>query len=297
MRKLMLCLLVAVNAYAVDHGLSFLTISCDANTGAMGETGVSTWHNALSGLQNPALIPDQLQPTVSVTHNDWILDAEVQTLAVGVPLGPVWMAMDLRRHAVEDIELQTNPDSEPEGYYDADDVAGGLALAMALPKNFGLGVAVRRVHEKIYDEETHGWAFDAGAHWNGPETWIRPLQLGLAVHHLGSMSELENEAPELPTTVQGGVTIERVIPVTQWKNALSLEYRSVRDNDSNVLLGLAVSPGSMLHLRAGYMTGYEERGLTLGFGLGWRGMTLDYAYLPIDSELGDTHKFSFSFAL
>ena len=297
MRSLIVCLLLAANAYAVDHGLAFLTISCDANSGALGETGVSVYHNTLSSLQNPALMPEHWQPTVSVTHNDWIYDANVQTLAAGVPLGPVWLSADLRRHAVEDIELQTSPDENPEGTYDADDVAGGLSIAVPLPQGFGAGASVRRVHEKILSEDTRGWAFDAGVHWQGPKEWSRPLQAGVVVQHLGNMSELDQEAPELPRTIQGGVTMSRVLPVSQWQSALSVEYRSVRDNDANVLVGVAVSPISALQLRAGYMTGYDDRALTLGFGLVWRGLTLDYGYLPMDSELGDTHKFTFSFAL
>jgi hypothetical protein len=47
-------------------------------------------------------------------------------------------------------------------------------------------------------------------------------------------------------------------------------------------------------VRFGYKNGYDVQGVTMGLGVGWKSLRFDYAYLPIDYELGDAHRFSLS---
>ena len=87
--------------------------------------------------------------------------------------------------------------------------------------------------------------------------------------------------------VARGVPVVRIFHVDGPKtpdNAFAVESGHVRPLD-----GLA--------LRGGWMSGYEERGATLGAGFAWRGMKLDYAWLPFSNALDDVHRFTFSFAL
>jgi hypothetical protein len=48
----------------------------------------------------------------------------------------------------------------------------------------------------------------------------------------------------------------------------------------------------MLALRAGYQTGYDDKGLAAGLGLYLKNLEFGYAYTPFLSNLGDSHRFS-----
>jgi hypothetical protein len=52
----------------------------------------------------------------------------------------------------------------------------------------------------------------------------------------------------------------------------------------------------MLMLRFGYKSGYDVQGATMGAGIAWKSLRFDYAYMPIDYELGDAHRFSLTVA-
>ena len=52
----------------------------------------------------------------------------------------------------------------------------------------------------------------------------------------------------------------------------------------------------MLALRAGYKVGYDSQGATFGFGVTYREVSFDYAFLPVSNELGDSHRFGVGFS-
>ena len=43
--------------------------------------------------------------------------------------------------------------------------------------------------------------------------------------------------------------------------------------------------------RAGYAAGYDTRSWSAGFGIGVNRFEFDYAFVPYDDDLGDTHRF------
>jgi hypothetical protein len=48
----------------------------------------------------------------------------------------------------------------------------------------------------------------------------------------------------------------------------------------------------MLSLRMGYKTGFESQNVSFGAGLRRNEYSFSYAYLVIDNDLGDSHRFS-----
>ena len=64
------------------------------------------------------------------------------------------------------------------------------------------------------------------------------------------------------------------------------------DNDAKAHFGLEYSYQKLLMLRFGYKSGYDIQGATMGAGVAWKSLRFDYAYMPVDYEMGDAHRFS-----
>jgi hypothetical protein len=296
---LLAALLVAGAARAAD-GLAFLKIDADAASAARGECAAGGWSTAMGGLRNPALAPADGRWHVALTQADWIFDSDYSALALQVPLGAIGLGLDLRSLAIEDIELRDGPDPDPLGSYRVDDLAFGLRLSAPLPLMPGLraGVAARRVQEKIDQQDSKGWVFDAGLRWEqaDPER-SRLWGVSVAARNLGSGSEFITEGPEAPRLISLGVERQLPLPLVGWTGGVQAEWRHLREDGGHLHLGLQVNPAAGLALRGGWMGGYDERGPTLGAGFAWRGLVLDYAWLPFDSALDDVHRFTLGFAM
>ncbi len=64
------------------------------------------------------------------------------------------------------------------------------------------------------------------------------------------------------------------------------------DNDAKVHFGAEYRYHRIFAARLGFKGGYEVQGATMGFGIYYRNLRFDYAWMPIDYELGDSHRFS-----
>lgn len=57
-------------------------------------------------------------------------------------------------------------------------------------------------------------------------------------------------------------------------------------------MGMEYNYRRLVSVRAGYKANYDVQGATLGFGVVYRNLRFDYAYMPIESVFGDIHRFS-----
>jgi len=271
---------------------------------------------AASALGNPALMPEGRRGVFTITHNRWIASSDMHTAAACFPAGPVWITLDARMLELNGFELRENSNPEPLGVFALQDVAAGISVAARLNSALSAGVALRRVHEKIYNRSAGGYLADFGLHAAGGEFELGPLrgagwQTGLVLRNLGHLDEFLNEDPLPPGILAVAAGFEDLLPWWGRPSRLLLEYRfELKGADelkllplrkfverAHLHLGGELRPLDPLALRAGWMTGYEDRGFTWGFGLVWRSMRLDYANLPFDRDFSDTHKFTFSFPL
>jgi hypothetical protein len=298
----LLALSLAAGARA-ETGLAFLTICTDGAGGAMGEVQVLDGGNALCGIANPALAPRGEKLHLALTWQDWLYDSQVQALSAAWRVGPLTLGLDLRTLDAGSFELRSGPNPAPEGEFAQSDLALGLRLAWSVTPWLSAGVALRRIQEKIYTEDSHGWVGDLGLAGSGPAPIAGPLdwrrwQAGLALRHLGTMSAFVNEAPELPRTLALAAGAEGLLPGLGWPQRLEIELRSLQDDGAHLHLGFETTPVAGFALRTGWMSGYSNRAWTAGMGFAWRGLALDWSWLPYSGELDQsTHRFTFAFAL
>ena len=282
-------------------GLAFLKIAPEAASAALGENAAGGWRNALSPVLNPALAPLDQRWHISLNQTDWIFDTSYLALGFQAPLRKWSLGADLRVLSSTGFELRPDANPEPQGDFRVDDLAVGLNASAPLGQRLRVGAALRRIEEKIYNQASLGWTTDLGLRWEKPvavaEEASGLLGLSLAARNLGYSSEFPSEAPEPPRAFSLGGEWRGPLPLAGWPGGLQAELRHLQDDGTHLHLGAELLPAAGLVLRGGWMSGYNDRGATLGLGFAWRGLMLDYAWLPFSNALEDVHRFTFSFAL
>jgi hypothetical protein len=154
-------------------------------------------------------------------------------------------------------------------------------------------VSGKFLYEKIYVDESSGYAIDAGAFYR-----LSPsLSLGLAVNNLGSVNELKDDPITLPALLRAGGAYTDALAerftYTITGDVVNIFSASVL----HVHAGGEVCFDNTIALRAGYQTGYEAKTVSGGLGVYYGMLRFDYAFMPLQSTLGTAHTFSLSFRI
>jgi hypothetical protein len=104
--------------------------------------------------------------------------------------------------------------------------------------------------------------------------------------------KFEDEKFNLPTLYKIGGAYSGHENYFKGSFILSLDLVKPRDNDLKIHLGGEYTYKDMFILRSGYQIGYDEKNISLGLGLKIKKYSIDYAFVPFSSDLGNSHRFS-----
>jgi hypothetical protein len=280
-------ILTSAGCVYATNGLAFLKVCPDARSSAIGEA--LTYDQKYNFFHHPAALALIDKRGLALNHSLWILDTEINYLEVHFP-GYLNVSFHLLSTGVEDIEVRTTPSPQPVSYVDSRDLALGLTLARSINPHLHLGVSFNFIHEHILNEDTEGLACDLGAIYKLNDR----IYGNFSLNHIGQMSAMLSQRPQLPLTAVTGLNY--LIPYSSHASILfSAGLNFVREEELRGNLGCEWKPIKEIALRSGYLVNYDERGLTAGLGLKWKGWGLDYAYIPFGSDLGEVEKFSLFF--
>jgi hypothetical protein len=277
-----------------SSGLVALQIGSSGRATAMAEAATAITVDASAPFWNPAGVAGIGKRQAMVTHNEWIQGINHEALSLIQPAGWGSWGLHAMLTSVDGIEQRNTATEEPLSTFSAHTVAIGVTLGRKISERLAAGVNLRYVHEKIYIESGSGYAADLGLLYSSP---VKGLDVGLSVQNLGSTTVLEHEKLDLPETVRVGAGY--LLPLGQGpvRALLAVDYVNVLDKDSYVNAGVEIWPLSMLAMRAGYASNHSNRDFGMGFGLVFKDLNLDYAYVPFKQGLGNTHQFSAVFSL
>lgn len=160
------------------------------------------------------------------------------------------------------------------------------------------GVGAKVIRESISDLKSSGGTLDAGLVF---VPW-RSFSLGLSVMNLGKTSAFEEKSDALPLLVKYSLA---------WKGlggemgmvvaAVDVDWYPAPANLFYPAVGVEYWGGRNFALRAGYARrdtdlASDAAGLTLGMGVRWEVLRLDFAYAPF-SSLGNTLRFTFNWEI
>ncbi|MBI5471743.1 MAG: PorV/PorQ family protein [Ignavibacteriae bacterium] len=282
----------ALHAQAGNAGLAFLKLGVSARGVSMGDAMSALADGAVATHYNPAGVfsKDISSAQVLLMHKEWIQDVRSEFLGASIALGEASaLGISINTTTVSDIEIRSRPGT-PEGTFTSRDYSLGATYAHQISDDLKIGVSGKFLFEKIFVDEATGYGIDIGAQYRTP---IENLSVGLAVQNLGALSEMRTEKLKLPTLARLGPAYSFAVEDMNSNVTLAADLLHIfPEKKSYVGLGGEVLFNSTVAARFGYQLGSNARGVSAGLGVRHGMFAVDYAFIPLSSDLGSGHTFS-----
>jgi hypothetical protein len=283
---LLALLIPASSVWAAETGsvgFSFLKISWGARNAAMGDAGVAlSWSGIYGAYFNPSLLEEIELPAVGFMHHEYIFDTRREFIAGAVPLFDGGLALGIDFFSVSDLEARQSPTSEPDGLFDAQNVLWFAGYGRQIADRVSVGLLGKYAYEKIETESAAAINFDVG----GLVELGEGISGGLAVRNVGEKPRFIREEIDLPLTVAVGAVWQSD------KMSFAADLSFPKEGETRINLGGESWLADFLAVRAGYKFGYDEEDLAFGFGFAKGMWKIDYAFVPYNSGLGNSHRFA-----
>jgi hypothetical protein len=305
-------------------GMKFLNVISDARAAALG--GGMTAYEGLSSTMflNPAGIA-RLRHTVnfSIGRTQWIADINHTFGSVAFkPWDGTYGVVGLFVQSVDYGELhETVRSTNAQAYLDLGTfkpsaLALGLTYARAVNEDFSFGVTAKLAHQYLAngvstlvgtgfargsENSADVAAFDFGILYHLP---FNGFDFGMTVRNFSREARFIDDDFQLPLTFKIGMAMNLMDVLAMSREdhdfRLYIDAEHPRDYQEQVRIGGEYTILQMFSLRAGYVSGTNEEGMSFGIGHEkqfdklWFG--LDYAYTAF-GVFGGVHRFSFQFSL
>jgi len=296
-----LLLLGARPAACAPPGFAFLEVPAGARAAALGGAFTSLARGVEAAFWNPAALDDVNGIQVTGTHVEYLQTLRHDQFGIARRAFGGGLAASLRALYSEPIE-ERDELGNLIGAFGAHDLEFALAYGLKVAPGLSVGGSAQALRERIADASAGTYAFGAGAVWAPPR--VSGLRLGLSAHNLGPAARFDleggpGEPVMLPTAVQAGGSWQRRLGRGAHLCA-ALEGRFTRGRSGIGMLGaeFATVGGTggvgAAALRAGLRVNDDASTFSLGAGYALRGLRVDYAFVPLRLDLGDTHRISFT---
>ena len=295
-----LCVIfVATPAFSQESGLSFLRSGTNAHAAAMGDSQVASSRDAFSTYWNPAGLAAATENSASGSYHAWIGDTQIFATAVRLGVGDNGaVGLFATASGTDDLEARDEP-GPPDGNFSVQFVNAGAAYGRSIGP-LRAGITAKYLTERIFTESSSGYAFDFGVQ---TDLLSDGLQLGAALQNVGQMTDLVDDATELPTLVRLGAAFLPVRVLMEEDDATLLStvvsgevVHIFPEEITQVHVGVAARVLEVLELRAGYISNDALRRYSFGMGFGYQGVIFDYAFLPFESGFeGPGHVLTLSY--
>lgn len=295
------------NRKLAQTGFQYLSVIPDA--GGAGQAGAMTASklNSVSLFYNPAGLTGQSQfMDLSVANLDWIAGIKHTGITFSImPSGGKYGIFGLSVHNVNYGSLQgAMVWDNKQGYIETEKfnptaLAIGIGYGKSLNDQLSVGGQAKSTYQYlgrsvVIDSDTssilknnsaNAIAFDFGTLF---ETGWKGFVFGMSIRNFSEEIEFYNESFQLPLTFKlgGSIFLSELLPF-KLKNQLikfSVDLSHPRSFDEQFSIGVNYSIFEILHLRAGYLVNYDERGLTAGVGFYKKlksfSVGINYAYTP-----------------
>jgi hypothetical protein len=296
-----LVLLVPRPAACGPPGFAFLEVPAGARAAALGGAFTSLAQGVEGAFWNAAALEQVRGVQISGTHAEYVQTLRHDQFALAGRLFGGGLAASVRAMYSEPID-ERDELGNLIGSFGAHDLEFGLAYGRALAPGLSFGAGTQLVRERIADASAMTYSIDLGARWTPAR--VPGLRLGVSAEHLGPAADFDLSgsagAPvALPAAVQAGGSWERAI-ARGAKLSTALEARCTRGRNAVGMMGVELAtPGGAngagaAALRAGLRVNDDASSFSLGAGYSLGGLRLDYAFVPLRLDLGDTHRISFT---
>lgn len=310
-------------------GMKFLNVGMNARYTALGQGGTALETNSSAMFYNPASMGRQKETfSFSFGNTQWI--ADINHYYASLAFSPAEGDYGVFGVTIQSVDYGTiiatirDPDPNGKGFFDAGDIPGldikpsalmlGVGYARAVSEKFSFGGNIKYVTQNLGTAVTDTGtglvkvgnslgvpAFDFGILYH---TGFKSLSFGMTIRNFSREVRFVNENFQLPLIFKVGMAMNLMdlVDVDRETHSLlvTIDADHPRDFQEQVRVGGEYEFMKTIAVRAGYVSGTDEEGVSLGVGvrheLGSTPMQFDYAYTPF-GILGNVHRFSFQFAV
>jgi hypothetical protein len=273
-----------------EAGLPFLRIIPTAAGAGLGGAGIAFSAGSASMWMNPSLLASVHTRSAQYSHTEFMegIRQEFASFSTGTGIGNIGASVQLYDSGDMD---GYGSNAEPTGTFSIKYVALSLGYARELTDDISLGVAYKRLFEKVADENAGGYAVDAGITWKTP---VEGLTAAAVARNYGRMGILKNDRTKLPSDMSAGVVYNGFIPNVDRPFTIAADYVAPRYGDAGVRLGAQVEPVDRLFVRAGYRSDSDYEDLSFGVGLDLGIFAADVSYTPMEEFSDNALRFTLS---
>lgn len=240
---------------------------------------------------NPAGLGHLDSAEIGLHHLSGLGGAIGESIILGGPAGGMG-GLAVSAEMLDNGSFEARDDSGVlGGNYDARTFGASLGWGFPIGERLAIGVTLRGAWQTLAGARYDSYAADAGVLWG----LLPGLKAGVAVANLGT-SGTDND---LAMGIRAGASWMR--PMGARNHLLLAAATEVQPGGLNRLnLGGEATLLTRFALRAGYRLNFTDQrleglsGLTLGAGILFRPLSLDYAFLPY-GDLGNLHRVSLTF--
>jgi hypothetical protein len=282
-------------------GFAFLEVPAGARASALAGAFSTLAQGAEAAFWNPAGLAGVRGIQITGTHAEFVQKLRHDQFAVAGRGFGGGLAASLRALYSEPIE-ERDELGNLIGSFGAHDLEFALAYGRDAAPGLSVGGSAQLVRERIANASASTWAFGLGARWEPAH--LGGLCLGASAHNLGPSSRFDleggpGEPVALPAALQAGASYPCRLARGATLRA-ALEGRFTRGRAGIGMAGLEVSTAGnaggagAASLRGGWRVNDDAASFSLGVGYALPSLRLDYAFVPLRLDLGDTHRVSFT---
>ena len=282
---LVLLLMTASTAGAGNTGMLDMLNMTGARQAAMGEVAQLYDPDPFNLEYNSAMVFGIERGRIGFSHNSSFLDRNTNTLAAIFPARKLNFGVHMRLSSLGEIEARGDiPTSDPDYTFETYDYSIKAFSAMKLMERLHLGLSLGWMMEKIDYHRASSAALGLGA--------VYFTRMGLAFHasvsNLGKDFSFINVKNDMPTIYRAGTGFS-------WRDLyLAADYVNIKSGEGHLHLGGEYRVEEILYIRSGIQTGYDSRDFSAGAGFLYEHVRIDYAFVPYKSDLGNSHRFTFT---
>ncbi|MBN2289627.1 MAG: PorV/PorQ family protein [Candidatus Glassbacteria bacterium] len=279
----------AISPDAGTTSLNFLKVGVGARAAALGGAYNAVSDDASACFWNPAGLVEAQPLEMFFMHHRFIEDISQSAAGFTFDLRQVRLGVSMNYFSMGELERRTGNSVVPDGVFTPFDMALGVSAAYRINENISAGVTGRFVHEDLDSETARSILFDLGIK---AQTTIPGLVAALTVSNLGSRLKYDLSGYDAPRLISLGAAYRKTLPWEYSTLLVTAQATVPNDNETRFALGGEYGYKDFLFGRVGYRSGLDYEDFSFGFGVLYRKLRFDYAFVPY-SDLGNSHRFSF----
>ncbi len=279
-----------VDTKAGQYGFQILKVDIGAENVARGSAVSAQTGDASIMWYNPASTNFSDKSNVHFTHNEWIFDTRMENVSFMLNKGKYSFGAGITYLNYGKIDRR-NDQGDPIGEFNPTDIIGNINFSIRTLPDLYCGINLKGLFEKIHIETAYGLAVDLGVIYR---TMIKGLNLSAVVQNLGTTSKMAKERIDLPIGCKSGFSYQLPFSFLNLQIAADI-IKYIDDDNAKVNCGLQYVFQDIVFTRIGYKFNYDEENITPGLGFKINRYHFDYAYVPFQSDIGATHRFSLSY--